>query len=428
MFSILSHLCHLRFCLCVLLVVSIIATSSVPIFAMSSTPSVLKVTKTSPLNSAILAASDTAQNVFLSGYTTARTIWAYLSYNNSLAYEYTTPSTLPDLFSKLADVIGKDFVQINGHIVSIMDDVDYIRTDVNSIKSSASNINSVLNSILSYVDDFNTLAKSSDVSSAASDIVDAIENSGVSIPQTLLDDVSSIKSNTDTDKSRWAWNSTFQASGFSLLRYRRNGEGGIGSDLDVNPSNRSIPNQIWYWLFSLNNSVVNASRDLLSNVPISNTQTYLDKDLNTVQMGRTSFWRDFRNIGGNINDILARIGFVIASDADIQARQDAAATTQAAFNSFVKPSGSASVSSTDVGTLADIGSGVIDNLNTGVQASDSLDVFNQSFESWSWFTQQTADAFDSTGNNRNSNSLRSAPSFETPYLDAYYAEVMSHVR
>lgn len=113
--------------------------------------------------------------------------------------------------------------------------------------------------------------------------------SGIATSNSNLNTINNSIGTTNTKlNSLWNWNSTFNAS-FTLPRYRQNGEGGSGSDLSINPTNRSIPNQIWYWLSTMNTSMVYAFRDMTSGVGTANNQTYLDKDLQPISMGRTSF-------------------------------------------------------------------------------------------------------------------------------------------
>lgn len=232
----------------------------------------------------------------------------------------------------------------------------------------------------------------------------------------------SINTTTTTDSNRWNWSSTFNTT-FTLRRYAQNGEGGTASDLSVNPTNRSMPNQIWYWLAMLNNSTVAASRDLLSGVGTANTQTYLDKDLNPISMGRTSFWRDFRNIGGNINDIVARLGFVLANDDDIAARQASATNTSAVVDDFIKPTGSAHASVSDFGSVADLAAAGSDNLSSGVAPSVLLDQLGGDGDGWGWFSQQIQDELTAPSGRSDLRSNSKSGGSDTPYLDAYYADL-----
>lgn len=324
----------------------------------------------------------------------------------------------------ITDVFN-ELVNIRGYVDSLESYTDGIEGSLTSIINSlGTSVGSTLSTISSRVNTTNS--RLSTTNSTLGDILSAIENQSFTVPQQLLDDVSSIDSTTTTDSNRWSWNSTFN-SNMTLRRYMQNGEGGSASDLTLNPSNRSLPNQIWYYLSSLNNSFVLASRDLTSSVGIANTQTYLDKDLNPIQMGRNSFWRDFRDIGGNINDFVARLAFVLANDEDIEARQAAQSNTEAVVDGFIKPSGSASASASDFGSVADIASAGRESLSSGVDPSVLLDQLGGDGDGWGWFSQSIQDELSAPSGRSSLRSNSKSNTSDTPYLDAYYRDLENKI-
>lgn len=323
------------------------------------------------------------------------------------------------------DQVFNQLVNLRGYIDNLEDYTDGIEGGLTSLVNSVgTTLGSNISTISSRVNTTNT--RLSTTNSTLSDILTAIESQTFTVPQELIDDVDSINTTTSTDSSRWVWNSTFNTSS-TLPRYRQNGEGGTGSDLTLNPTSRSLPNQIWFWLSTMNTSMVYAFRDLTSGVGTVNSQTYLDKDLNPISMGRTSFWRDFRNIGGNINDIVARLGFVLASDDEIEARQAASANTAAVVDEFIKPTGSAHASVSDFGSVADLAAAGSDNLSSGVAPSVLLDQLGGDGDGWGWFSQQIQNELSAPSGRSDLRSDSKSSGSDTPYLDAYYADLQEKI-
>lgn len=289
--------------------------------------------------------------------------------------------------------------------------LSYLWLNLDNIET---NLNSYLPTMESYLSNLPTISSRVNTTNSRLNTI----NTTLGTTNSTLTSIDDQLAETD---NKWDWSSTFNSAG-TLSRYRQNGEGGVASDLSINPTNRSIPNQLWYWISSLNNSTVYAFRDLLSGVGTANTQTYLDKDLQPISMGRTSFWRDFRNIGGNINDIVARLGYVLASDEDIEARTAAQAQQSAAVDDFIDSSGSASVSLSDLGDIADMSSGLKDYFDVDVSPGlvfDSIGGNNGSV--WHWFSAETR---QSLSVNQGVYSYKgSQDSSSTPMLDAYYSDL-----
>lgn len=333
-----------------------------------------------------------------------RNLWSTIGSN--------TVSAINDVYNRIGT--------LNGYVDGLESAMLTNNTRLGTIDTAVGNIKSKLDSVYTSVD--NLEGYTDDIEGTLSSILTAIQNQSFTVPQSLLDDVDSIESYSSTNNSRWSWNSSFNSS-MTLRRYMQNGEGGSASDLSLNPTNRSIPNQIWYYLSSLNNSFVLASRDLLSGVSVNNTQTYLDKDLNPISMGRTSFWRDFRNIGGNINNLVARLAFVLANDDEIAARQAAAANTAAAVSNVISLSGSGSAKPTDISGVADLKSSTVDSISSGVSAGTVFSQTGSGGHAWDWFTQDIADELSAPSGRSYVRSNSKSSGSDTPYLDAYYHDL-----
>lgn len=369
----------------------------------------------------IQAAAATAQDVNLLSYSYSGIYYLYYPRNGLMQTEsYPSGYTyLPGLFSGLSYSIAHNTQTILSAIPSYTTYIDGIEGTLTNIYSRLSNTNSYIDGLEGYVDQIESYVDN--VESSLTGILSAIQNQSFTVPQSLLDDVDNISTDMDTQDSRWSWNSVFNTNS-SLLRYRQNSEGGSASDLSINPTSRSIPNQIWYWLSTMNTSMVYAFRDMTSGVGTANTQTYLDKDLQPISMGRTSFWRDFRNIGGNINDIVARLGFVLANDEDIEARQAASATTDAAIDDFISGSGNASVSAGDLGSLASFTKSVTSSSAAPVDPSMIIQSIDSS-SPWIWFTNDVLFSLEPTSAQRNQAKHSGSDSSDTPLLDSNLVDI-----
>lgn len=157
----------------------------------------------------------------------------------------------------------------------------------------------------------------------------------------------------------------------------------------------------------------------------SSVLTLYDKDLNTSNTGTgqnaKSFWYDFRALGTNISYHLSRLGYVLASDEEIEARQAAAANQDAVVDDFIKPTGNGSASASDFADVASIGGTMKDALDSNVSPNSAFTSLFSGSDAWDWFSTDTANSLDSTSNQRSSVS-------STPHLDNYYSEVLENLR
>lgn len=176
-----------------------------------------------------------------------------------------------------------------------------------------------------------------------------------------------------------------------------------------------------YWFVEHVRNMANAFPLVVGGVKASaNTDKLTNSDLSTTDLEHDSLWDDLDHIGSNLSSHLARLAFVLASDEDIAAREAAASNQDSAVDYFIDSSGSGSVSTTDLGDMASISSGLKDGLSTGVSPSAAFGAFSNSSSAWDWFTNDTANALDTTNSRiRAFNSTGSS----TPYLDDYYSSL-----
>lgn len=115
------------------------------------------------------------------------------------------------------------------------------------------------------------------------------------------------------------------------------------------------------------------------------------------------------------NDILDTFKELYASDDLIQAKQAQQDYEDQAISSFTG-SGSAAVSTNDLGSIENISSGVSSGLNTNVPSSEVMQVFTPSSDFYSgWFSQANKNEINNIYSvNNNRNGLRSAPSGSEP--------------
>ena len=90
------------------------------------------------------------------------------------------------------------------------------------------------------------------------------------------------------------------------------------------------------------------------------------------------------------NDIFDKFEDLYASD-DLIAAKEAQQSTESQVLSDFTGSGSAAVSTNDLGLAKDTSNALSSGLNTGVSASESFKVFDPSSSLFTWFTNTTRD-------------------------------------
>lgn len=144
-------------------------------------------------------------------------------------------------------------------------------------------------------------------------------------------------------------------------------------------------------------------------------------DLTTSTFTPTSATNGIYTYLAGIQNPLARLAYVHASDEEIAARQKAEANQTAVVNNFIDPNGSGSLPTSSIGSVSDMSDSFKDNFSTDASPTGLFDIFNS--DHGSWFSQETADQLDTT--NINNRSLKAAPSddFDTPLLDQQIEEI-----
>lgn len=153
-----------------------------------------------------------------------------------------------------------------------------------------------------------------------------------------------------------------------------------------------------------------------------NTQTFTNwKTLQSETFTPVSLATGLYSWASNIQNPIARLASVHASDEEIAAREKAAANQTAVVNNFIDPNGSGSLPTSSIGSVSDISDSFKDNFSTDASPAGLFDIFNS--DHGSWFSQETADQLDTT--NVSTRFLKTTPSndFETPLLNQQIDEI-----
>lgn len=175
-------------------------------------------------------------------------------------------------------------------------------------------------------------------------------------------------------------------------------------------------------LVNINNNETYGFRNICRSVGGTANDSFVPKlyniDLTTTNADKLSLWRTIFQYGENTSMFLSRLGYVLASDDEIAARQAASANQDVAVDEFISSSGSASASTTDLGDMASGSSAIKNALSSNADIDDALGIFNGDTSIWDWFTTETKNSFD------NVSVQRSSVDNYTHYVDNFYSEVL----
>lgn len=125
---------------------------------------------------------------------------------------------------------------------------------------------------------------------------------------------------------------------------------------------------------------------------------------------------------------VARLTYVLASDEEIETREKARETQTAVMDDFIDPEGGAAASTENFGEIASGSENVKQNFSTGYSVSNMWGAFGS--EHYGWFSQECADALDTStastsGNRILKNDKHDESNYNTPLLDEYYRQILS---
>lgn len=115
-----------------------------------------------------------------------------------------------------------------------------------------------------------------------------------------------------------------------------------------------------------------------------------------------------------IQQPVARLSYVLASDERLAAQQAASAAEQQVVNDFIDPNGDSSATATDFGSISDLSSGYQQNFGSTASISGIFNIFDSN--NFGWFSSETYQQLDTTVAQRGS-------SFETPLLDQQLEDI-----
>lgn len=339
-------------------------------------------------------------------------------------------TTANAIISKWADIVT--------HITySFAYSADYIRTSINNIYNIMTSYFRSTNTTGYYYWDWTpTGGVNQGAPETTETVIQAIRNIGMQttkslayiteysyqIYQNILNGLNlKVVDNTENGFSQaYFWKKWLTGSNVQLNTINANG--------DLNATNRfdfgsnSILGGIEAILYYYGNGLVTSASRLTQHVVDSSyaTNDYLyDTDLVGTNMSKDSLWSNVRDIGSNLSLHLSRLGYVLASDEEIEARQAAADSQESVVDNFIKSSGSGSASASDFADVAAVGSNIKDALNSNVSVENAFSSLSSNSSAWDWFTQSTANSLDSTTNQN-----RKSTYYDTPLLDTYYSDLM----
>lgn len=145
---------------------------------------------------------------------------------------------------------------------------------------------------------------------------------------------------------------------------------------------------------------------------------YFVKDrINVSNMTDSDFGRNtwYKGVYGT----LYRLQQVLATDDDLQMRQDSEENKDVAKDAFLSYDSDTSVKPSDIGGLSNLGSGLRNNFDTGTVEASNLFDFWGSDNTFSWFTQKTKDNMvnvSSSGSGaRRARAQNDEPIYYSPY-------------
>lgn len=120
-----------------------------------------------------------------------------------------------------------------------------------------------------------------------------------------------------------------------------------------------------------------------------------------------------------VYSMLYRLQQVLADDDDLQMRQDSEENKDVAKDAFLSYDSDTSVKPSDIGGLSNLGSGLLNNFDTGTVEASNLFDFWGSDNTFSWFTQETKDNMvnvSSSGSGaRRARAQNDEPIYYSPY-------------
>lgn len=190
--------------------------------------------------------------------------------------------------------------------------------------------------------------------------------------------------------------------------------------------NRNWRNSIYQMLQYLNDNLVNSyyynyqHRDSGYN----SAQSFKTWDtLTSSSFTPTSAINGIYTWFSKVQEPVARLSYVLASDERIDAQEKAADNEQAVVDNFIDSSGSGSASPSNIGSVSDLSSGFKNNISTDASVSDIWNIFNA--DNFGWFSQETADQLDNSGSS--TRTLRNSGSYPTPLLDQQIEDILKYI-
>lgn len=133
---------------------------------------------------------------------------------------------------------------------------------------------------------------------------------------------------------------------------------------------------------------------------------------------------DFLDVSlGDLVNSVGRLSYFMVDEDELQAKKDNKDVIVGAVQGFLSPGESASLSGSNVLEFKVSFDSIKNGFGSSASAADSFSVLSSGSETYSWFSQSTADDLDSVG----SGSMLRVLGSDTPALDQYYQDVLSGI-
>ena len=292
---------------------------------------------------------------------------------------------------------------------SILYYLNMINTRLGYINNNASTINTNTSNIKIGIDDLNTSnsAISTKISTLIEDYMVPVRSAITTYLPLIKTDTDSINT-TLTTSDTWSWNSWTST---------------LTNNNEVSSFSRSgnILTQAVYGMQFVGRNVVYGFTKMFNQAYTGYNTQQIAKNWLTLQNSNftpTSQTNGIYSWLANIQEPVARLSYVHASDEEIAAREKAEANQTAVVNNFIDSNGSGAATPSDFSSISSLSSGYQSNFGSDASVSGIFNIFNSN--NMSWFSSETYNQLDTTNNNMRTISA-SLPN--TPLLDQKIADI-----
>lgn len=262
-----------------------------------------------------------------------------------------------------------------------------VDVDMSDVTGAIDQTNSILNQLIPLVQQTNTILSGS-VVSALQNISSSITTMQAAIVSNLNTNFGSLKTQMTTEFTALK---TLTSSEFSALKTLMSSE---FSTLNQAQQTRAdfLNEHLTAEFSTTNTNLVGSDRSTTFSSYLFDAQLNRSEQTTTV----TNILDALGWIGSEIQKPLSQLQAVLADDDDLRLKQETQEYVDAVTDDFTG-SGSAAPSTDDIGDMAGISADFSGMFDSGVGAGDLMGAINGE-DTYSFFSQETSDALDTTGN------------------------------